>query len=59
MNLNIFRTMALIELATLVCFVTCLLSLVQGGLNILTIVTFIFGSLGVLADMKMEEWIND
>ena len=59
MNANIFRTMAIVELATLVCFVTCLLSLVQAGLNVLTIVTFIFGSLGVLADMKMEEWIHD
>lgn len=59
MNLNIFRTMALIELATLVCFVTCLLSLVQAGLNVLTIVTFIFGTLGVVMDAKMEEWIND
>lgn len=59
MNSNIFRTIAIIDITTLICFVLCLLSLVQAGLNVLTIVTFICASLGVLVDLRMEELANE
>ncbi len=59
MNPNRLRTTMVIDLITTICFVLCLLSLVQAGLNVLTIVTFIFGSLGVLADAKLEGLVND